>query len=68
MTDQTQEQGNATLVNVVNIDVLNNPCNFSSPFQFEITFECLQDLQDDLEWKVLFVGSANDVTQDQVLD
>ena len=26
--------------------VLDNPCNFANPFQFEITFECLQELED----------------------
>ncbi|KAL7578805.1 hypothetical protein ACA910_016026 [Epithemia clementina (nom. ined.)] len=48
--------------------VLDNPCNFENPFQFEITFECLQELEDDLEWKVLYVGSAHDAAKDQVLD
>ena len=48
--------------------VLNNPSQFLSPFSFEITFECLQPLEDDLEWKVLYVGSAEDTTHDQVLD
>lgn len=56
------------LVNVVNMAVLDNPAQFLSPFSFEITFECLQPLQDDLEWKVLYVGSAEDTTHDQVLD
>ena len=48
--------------------VLDNPANFLSPFSFEITFECLQELSDDLEWKVLYVGSAEDTKHDQVLD
>jgi len=48
--------------------VLDNPTSFLNPFQFEITFECLQELEDDLEWKVLYVGSAQDVHKDQVLD
>ena len=26
--------------------VLDNPTNFRNPFQFEITFECLQELED----------------------
>ena len=73
-----------------------------NPFQFEITFECLQELEDgkrqapwvqdcrfsglwleqnclltlsrrhlsliDLEWKIIYVGSAHDSHQDQVLD
>eukprot|EP00571_Detonula_confervacea_P006928 CAMPEP_0172320204 /NCGR_PEP_ID=MMETSP1058-20130122/39949_1 /TAXON_ID=83371 /ORGANISM="Detonula confervacea, Strain CCMP 353" /LENGTH=228 /DNA_ID=CAMNT_0013035423 /DNA_START=361 /DNA_END=1047 /DNA_ORIENTATION=- len=48
--------------------VLDNPAPFLSPFSFEITFECLQPLTDDLEWKVLYVGSAEDTSHDQVLD
>ena len=47
---------------------MDNPTCFTSPFQFEITFECLQELDDDLEWKVLYVGSAQDMTRDQILD
>ncbi|KAL7521492.1 hypothetical protein ACHAWX_006162 [Stephanocyclus meneghinianus] len=56
------------LVNVVNMQILDNPAPFLSPFSFEITFECLQPLSDDLEWKVLYVGSAEDTSHDQVLD
>jgi len=56
------------LVNLVNMAVLDNPTSFLNPFQFEVTFECLQELDDDLEWKVLYVGSANDSTRDLVLD
>lgn len=57
-----------SLVNVVNMAVLDNPAPFLSPFSFEITFECLQHLPDDLEWRVLYVGSAEDTSHDQVLD
>merc|ERR1719197_1169506 len=56
------------LVNVTNILVLDNPTQFGNPFQFEITFDCLQNLDDDLEWKVIYVGSADDVEYDQVLE
>eukprot|EP00956_Cyclotella_meneghiniana_P034498 scaffold105604_cov73-Cyclotella_meneghiniana.AAC.5 len=56
------------LVNVVNMQVLDNPSPFLSPFSFEITFEALQPLPEDLEWKVLYVGSAEDTAHDQVLD
>ncbi|KAL9188968.1 hypothetical protein ACHAXT_011458 [Thalassiosira profunda] len=56
------------LVNVVNMAVLDNPAPFLSPFSFEITFECLQPLEDDLEWKVMYVGQADNSTKDQVLD
>jgi len=29
-------------VRVTNVVVLNNPCKFFDPFQFQITFECLE--------------------------
>ena len=55
-------------VNLTNVVVLDNPTAFTNPFQFEVTFECLQQLEDDLEWKVTYVGSAEDETKDQVLE
>ena len=36
----------------------NNPAPFNAPYEFEITFECLEPLQKDLEWKLTYVGSA----------
>lgn len=57
-----------SLVNVVGMVVLDNPTAYQNPFQFEITFECLQPLSDDIEWKVTYVGSAEDSSLDQVLD
>jgi histone chaperone ASF1 len=48
--------------------VLDNPTNFANPFQFEITFECLQELDEDLEWKVIYVGKAEDSSSDLILD
>jgi len=56
------------LVNVANMVVQDNPAPFGNPLQFEITFECLQSLQKDLEWKVVYVGSAENSTHDQTLD
>lgn len=56
------------LVNIINVEVLNNPAIFSEPFQFRIEFECVQQLQADLEWKVIYVASAEDHNQDQVLE
>ncbi|CAH1414102.1 unnamed protein product [Lactuca virosa] len=55
-------------VNLTNVSVLNNPAPFLSPFQFEISYECLLSLKDDLEWKLTYVGSAEDETYDQVLE
>eukprot|EP01039_Chlorochromonas_danica_P003078 gene3078-3361_t len=58
----------ASPVKVVNIDVLDNHTAFTNPFQFEVTFECSQELPEDLEWKVVYVGSAEDSHRDQVLE
>lgn len=56
------------VVNVTSINVLDNPCAFSNPFQFEITFECMQELKHDLDWKVVYVGSADSEKHDQELE
>ena len=37
-------------VNVTNVVVLDNPTAFTNPFQFEVTFECIQPL-DDGKWE-----------------
>ncbi|KAF2607992.1 hypothetical protein F2Q68_00045975 [Brassica cretica] len=55
-------------INITNVSVLDNPAPFVSPFQFEISYECLTSLQDDLEWKLVYVGSAEDETYDQTLE
>ncbi|EHA98970.1 Histone chaperone ASF1B [Heterocephalus glaber] len=41
---------------------------FHSPFRFEISFECSEALTDDLEWKIISVGSAESDEFDQILD
>lgn len=55
-------------VNITNVAVLDNPSAFLNPFQFEISYECLASLKDDLEWKLIYVGSAEDETYDQLLE
>ncbi|WVZ20403.1 hypothetical protein V8G54_007725 [Vigna mungo] len=55
-------------VNITNVTVLDNPASFLTPFQFEISYECLTALKDDLEWKLIYVGSAEDETYDQLLE
>jgi histone chaperone ASF1 len=45
-------------VSLLNVAVRNNPAPFTSPYEFEITFECLEKLDKDLEWKLTYVGSA----------
>ena len=56
-------------INVTNVRVLDNPAPFTSPFQFEITFESYPpQLSQELEWKLIYVGSADDPQHDQELD
>ncbi|EME29461.1 Histone chaperone asf1a-A [Galdieria sulphuraria] len=55
-------------VEVLQVDVLNNPGFFGDPFRFEITYEVREALQQDIEWKVIYVSCAKDESLDQVLD
>lgn len=57
-----------SVVTLTNITVLDNPTKFTNPFQFDISFECISPLQEDLEFKVIYVGSAETERFDQVLD
>ena len=50
------------------MSITDNPSAFFNPFQFEITFECIEDLKEDLEWKIIYVGSAESEDYDQTLD
>ena len=59
---------NMAKVQITNVTVLDNPSPFQNPIQFEITFECIEDLSDDLEWKIIYVGSAESEEHDQTLD
>ncbi|KAM0278789.1 hypothetical protein ACHAQH_004980 [Verticillium albo-atrum] len=57
-----------SLVSLLGVRVLNNPAKFTDKYEFEITFECLEQLQKDLEWKLTYVGSATSDQYDQELD
>lgn len=57
-----------SIVSLLGIEVLNNPARFTDPYEFEITFECLEPLKEDLEWKLTYVGSSTSLDHDQELD
>ncbi|GAA6044272.1 hypothetical protein JCM8097_002102 [Rhodosporidiobolus ruineniae] len=57
-----------SIINISDVTVLNNPAPFTDPYVFKITFECMAPLQDDLEWKLTYVGSAESESFDQELD
>ncbi|MFH4976380.1 hypothetical protein AB6A40_003089 [Gnathostoma spinigerum] len=58
----------ASRVNVCRVDVLDNPAKFGDPFKLEITFEAFEPLPDDLDWELVYVGSSESESYDQVLD
>jgi len=55
-------------ISVTNVQILDNPTRFTNPLQFEISFECIRELKEDLEWKVIYVGSSESEEHDQELD
>ncbi|KAK9477196.1 histone chaperone ASF1 [Lipomyces japonicus] len=57
-----------SIVSLLGINVQNNPAKFIDPYEFEITFECLEPLKEDLEWKLTYVGSSSSFEHDQLLD
>ncbi|OAA41187.1 Histone deposition protein Asf1 [Beauveria brongniartii RCEF 3172] len=57
-----------SVVSLLGVKVVNNPAKFTDKYEFEITFECLEQLDKDLEWKLTYVGSAQSDQYDQELD
>ncbi|KNZ60944.1 histone chaperone ASF1 [Puccinia sorghi] len=57
-----------SIINITDIQVLENPAKFTDPYRFKITFECIAPLEDDIEWKLIYVGSPQTTDKDQELD
>ncbi|KAF7297277.1 Anti-silence-domain-containing protein [Mycena indigotica] len=57
-----------SIVTIRNVEFLNNPARFSDPYRFRVTFECIAELKDDLEWKLIYVSSPGNESLDQELD
>lgn len=57
-----------SVVSLLGVNILNNPARFTDKYDLEITFECLEPLEKDLEWKLTYVGSATSDQYDQELD
>ena len=55
-------------IQLCSVVALNNPATFNSNLEFEITFDCIQAMPEDLEWSLIYVGSADSTEFDQVLD
>lgn len=57
-----------SLINVINITPKNPIEKFTSQLKFEIVFECLAELKNDIEWKLIYIGKSDDISYDQELD
>lgn len=57
-----------SIVHLQNVEIINSKARFSDPYIFKVTFECISPLEDDLEWKLIYVGSAESEEYDQELD
>ncbi|KAJ3563629.1 hypothetical protein NPX13_g8131 [Xylaria arbuscula] len=62
------ESPKMSVVSLLGVNILNNPAKFTDNYELEITFECLEQLEKDLEWKLTYVGSATSDQYDQELD
>jgi|JI9StandDraft_1071089.scaffolds.fasta_scaffold1007893_1 hypothetical protein len=49
-----------TLVNVTNVVVENPEASFTSTIKLGVTFECLRELNEPIDWKLVYIGSAHD--------
>jgi len=57
-----------SIVSIKNVEFLNNPARFLDPYRFRVMFECIAPLKDDLEWKLIYVSSPDNMSLDQELD
>ena len=55
-------------INILNIIPKNTTSKFTDPFSFEIIFEVLSNLKKEIEWKMIYIGSAEDKNYDQILE
>eukprot|EP01012_Entosiphon_sulcatum_P007153 TRINITY_DN1356_c0_g1_i1.p1 TRINITY_DN1356_c0_g1~~TRINITY_DN1356_c0_g1_i1.p1 ORF type:complete len:162 (-),score=24.80 TRINITY_DN1356_c0_g1_i1:59-523(-) len=55
-------------VQVNNVVLDRNPAPYTAEFNFQIRFECLEQLPEDLNWKLVYVGSSESEKFDQVLE
>ncbi|KAJ1849721.1 Histone chaperone asf1 [Coemansia sp. RSA 2708] len=57
-----------SLVKILNVNIIDPTAAFLAPYKLEITFECIEQLKDDLEFKLIYVCSGKSSTLDQELE
>eukprot|EP01006_Ploeotia_vitrea_P060098 TRINITY_DN75299_c0_g1_i1.p1 TRINITY_DN75299_c0_g1~~TRINITY_DN75299_c0_g1_i1.p1 ORF type:complete len:155 (+),score=24.02 TRINITY_DN75299_c0_g1_i1:55-519(+) len=55
-------------IQVRNVTLEENPAKFTNDLDFNIRFDCMEQISDDLNWKVVYVGSSQDEKYDQTLE
>ncbi|CAD8133531.1 unnamed protein product [Paramecium octaurelia] len=56
------------LINITNIVFDSDTALFNSPIQMQITFEVMRQLDEEIEWKLIYIGSPTSDKYDQVLE
>eukprot|EP01001_Neometanema_parovale_P010813 NODE_7047_length_797_cov_417.925816_g6808_i0.p1 GENE.NODE_7047_length_797_cov_417.925816_g6808_i0~~NODE_7047_length_797_cov_417.925816_g6808_i0.p1 ORF type:complete len:156 (-),score=29.07 NODE_7047_length_797_cov_417.925816_g6808_i0:271-738(-) len=55
-------------VQVSNVVLMTNPARYTDEYKFYIRFEAIEELNEDLNWKLVYVGSSESEKYDQVLE
>jgi len=55
-------------VKIANVELKNPVAKFSDNIEMDISFECMEQIEADLDWELVFVGSSDDSANDQVLE
>ncbi|CAD8084706.1 unnamed protein product [Paramecium primaurelia] len=55
-------------VSITNIVVDDKSQPFTSPITMDIYFDVIADIEDEIEWTLLYIGSPKDEAHDQILD
>ena len=55
-------------LNVTKISFQRGGSKMEEALQLEVKFDCLKQIDNEIEWRVVYVADPNDSSQDQVLD
>jgi len=57
-----------SLLSITDVQVIDPLSSFGDLLKFKISFNCMEELPGDLEWNLIWVGSATSSQYDQVVD
>jgi histone chaperone ASF1 len=67
-TNRKEQPIKMSIISLSSIKVIDKEAHFLDDFKFDITFSAVEPLSDDLEWKLIYLASANDKSLEQELD